>query len=134
MSFCLFFILNPFTLQKMNNRVIILGVGAGLAIALAFMLFAQENVVVVRDEDYDDSHRIVLDTPPEPIELKQLTRFNMARGRSTRFYFKDDVFSGRGLFDDPCMNAYTRKPFVLPQTVYISQQVRLRNKAPPYGY
>lgn len=132
MLFCLFFILNPFTLQTMDRKVIILGCGAGLILALekAILTFAQEHIVIMIDEHVDDSHKILLAEPPEPIELKMLKRFNMVKRNSMRFYFKDDVF-GRGLFYDPCMNAYTRKPFVLPQINYISQQIRLRNKAPP---
>ena len=118
------FYLKSFYLTNMNRKVIILGCGTGLMFALekAILTFAQEHVVTIVDKPVDDYHKILLAEPPEPIELKMLKRINMARGRSTRFYFKDD---------DPCENAYTRKPFVLPQINYISQQIRLRNKAPP---
>ena len=117
----------------MDRKVIILGCGAGLMFAFeeAILMFAQDHVVTIIDEPVNDYHKILLAEPPEPIEVKLFKRFNMSKRNSMRFYFKDDVFSGRGLFDDPCMNAYTRKPFVLPQINYISQQVRLRNKAPP---
>ena len=141
----LFFILNLLTLNHENNNIFI---GTGMLVTLQ-SVFAQEceQVHIVETNQDDNNHHYPLTELPQPPDylsetnefvitspfnynFTTTTPYRMGRKRRYHYYFKNDVYSG-SLFDDPSMNAYTRKAFKLPRKIHSQAQLRLRNKAPP---
>lgn len=97
--------------------------------------YNQEHVVeVIKDNDEHIHFFAELLSSPDYLSKVNdfiiTTPYRMGKKKRYHYYFKNDVYSG-SLFDDPSMNAYTRKPFNLPCKIHSQAQLRLRNKAPP---